>query len=42
MTEQTARIINALLGKLVFVLAIASAVILAPIIAAGIELLAKD
>ena len=41
MTEQTARILNGLLGKLVIVLAIASAVILAPIIAAGIELLGK-
>ncbi len=41
MTEQTARIINALLGKLVFVLAIASALVLSPIIAAGIELLGK-
>ena len=41
MTEQTARILNALLGKLVFVLAIASALVLAPIISAGIELLGK-
>ena len=41
MTEQTAKIINALLGKLVFVLAIASALVLSPIIAAGIELLGK-
>lgn len=41
MTEQTARILNALLTKLVFVLAIASALVLAPIVAAGIELLAK-
>jgi hypothetical protein len=41
MTEHTARIINALLKKLVIVLAIASALILSPIIAAGIELLKK-
>lgn len=41
MTEQTARILNGLLGKLVIVLAIASAAILSPIIAAGIELLGK-
>ena len=41
MTEQTARILNALLGKLVFVLAIASALVLAPIISAGVELLGK-
>jgi hypothetical protein len=33
--------LNALLGKLVIVLAIASALILSPIIAAGIELLGK-
>jgi hypothetical protein len=41
MTDQTATILNRLLGKLVFVLAIASALILSPIIAAGIELLGK-
>jgi hypothetical protein len=41
MSEHTATILNALLGKLVFILATASAVILAPIIAAGIELLGK-
>jgi hypothetical protein len=41
MTEQTANILNRLLGKLTAILAIASAVILAPIIAAGIELLGK-
>jgi hypothetical protein len=33
--------LNRLLGKLVFILAIASALILSPIIAAGIELLGK-
>jgi hypothetical protein len=33
--------LNGLLGKLVFVLAIASALVLAPIISAGIELLGK-
>lgn len=41
MTEQTARILNRLLAKAVIVLAIASALVLAPIVAAGIELLAK-
>jgi hypothetical protein len=41
MTEQTAKIINGLLKKLVIVLAIASALVLSPIIAAGIELLGK-
>jgi len=41
MTEQTAKILNGLLKKLVIVLAIASALILSPIIAAGIELLGK-
>ena len=42
MTKHTAQILNALLGKLVFILAIASALILSPIIAAGIELLGKE
>jgi hypothetical protein len=41
MTEQTATILNRLLGRLVIVLLIASAFILSPIIAAGIELLGK-
>jgi hypothetical protein len=41
MTDQAAKILNALLGKLVIVLLIASALILSPIIAAGIELLGK-
>jgi hypothetical protein len=41
MTEQTAKILNALLGKLVIVLLIASAVILTPPILAGLELLRK-
>jgi hypothetical protein len=41
MTEQTAKILDNLLGKLVIVLLIASALILSPIIAAGIELLGK-
>jgi hypothetical protein len=41
MTEQTARIVNRLLKKLVIVLLIASAVILTPPILAGLELLAK-
>ncbi len=41
MTDQTAKILNKLLGKLVIVLLIASALILSPIIAAGIELLGK-
>ena len=41
MTERYAKELNRLLGKLVIVLAIASALILSPIIAAGIELLGK-
>jgi hypothetical protein len=41
MTEQTAKILNALLKKLVFVLATASAIILTPPILAGLELLGK-
>jgi hypothetical protein len=41
MREQTAQIINGLLGKLTAILAIASALVLSPIIAAGIELLGK-
>jgi hypothetical protein len=41
MTEQTAKILNALLGKLVFILATASALILTPPILAGLELLGK-
>jgi hypothetical protein len=41
MTDQTAKILNALLGKLATVLLIASALILAPIISAGVELLGK-
>ena len=41
MTEQTATILNRLLKKLVIVLAIASALVLAPIISAGVELLGK-
>jgi hypothetical protein len=41
MTEQTAKILNGLLGKLVFILLVASAFILSPIIAAGLELLGK-
>jgi hypothetical protein len=41
MTDHTAKILNALLGKLVIVLLIASALILSPIIAAGFELLRK-
>jgi hypothetical protein len=41
MTDQTAKILNALLGKLVIVLLIASAVILTPPILAGLELLRK-
>ena len=41
MTEQTARIVNRLLKKLVIVLLIASAVILTPPILAGLELVAK-
>jgi hypothetical protein len=40
MTDQTAKILNALLGKLVIILLIASAVILTPPILAGLELLA--
>jgi hypothetical protein len=42
MTDQTAKILNRLLGKLVIVLLIASALILSPIISAGIELLGKS
>ena len=41
MTEQTAKILNGLLDKLVVILLIASALILSPIIAAGFELLGK-
>jgi hypothetical protein len=41
MNDRYTHELNRLLGKLVIVLAIASAVILAPIIAAGIELLMK-
>jgi len=41
MTEQTATILNRLLAKAVIVLLLASALVLAPIIAAGIELLGK-
>jgi hypothetical protein len=41
MTDQTARILNRLLGKLTAILAIASALVLAPIISAGVELLGK-
>jgi hypothetical protein len=41
MTDQTAKILNNLLGKLVIVLLIASAVILTPPILAGLELLRK-
>ena len=41
MTDQTAKILNALLGKLVFILATASAFILTPPILAGLELLGK-
>jgi hypothetical protein len=41
MTEQTARILNRLLGRLVIVLLIASAAILTPPILAGLELLGK-
>jgi hypothetical protein len=41
MTERYARELNRLLARLVFVLLIASAVILTPPILAGIELLAK-
>jgi hypothetical protein len=42
MTEQTATILNRLLAKAVIVLLIASALVLSPIIAAGIELLGKE
>jgi hypothetical protein len=41
MNQQTATILNRLLGKLATVLLIASTLILSPIIAAGLELLAK-
>jgi hypothetical protein len=41
MSERYTHELNNLLGKLATVLLIASAVILAPIIAAGIELLGK-
>jgi hypothetical protein len=41
MTDQTATIINRLLAKAVIVLLIASALILSPIILAGLELLGK-
>jgi len=41
MTEQTAQILNNLLGKLVVILLVASAVILTPPILAGLELLGK-
>jgi hypothetical protein len=41
MTEETATILNRLLGKLATVLLIASAVILTPPILAGLELLGK-
>jgi hypothetical protein len=41
MNPQTARIINGLLAKAATILLIASALILSPIIAAGIELMAK-
>jgi hypothetical protein len=41
MSEQAATILNRLLAKAVIVLLIASALILSPIIAAGIELLGK-
>jgi hypothetical protein len=41
MTEQTATILNRLLAKAVIVLLIASALVLAPIILAGLELLGK-
>jgi hypothetical protein len=41
MTEQTANILNRLLAKAVIVLLIASALVLSPIIAAGLELLGK-
>jgi hypothetical protein len=41
MTEQTARILNRLLAKAAAILLIASALVLAPIIAAGLELLGK-
>ena len=38
MTEQTANILNRLLARLVIVLLIASALVLSPIIAAGLDL----
>jgi hypothetical protein len=41
MNQQTATILNRLLAKAVIVLLIASALVLAPIISAGIELLGK-
>jgi hypothetical protein len=41
MNQQTATILNRLLGKLATVLLIASAVILTPPILAGLELLGK-
>jgi hypothetical protein len=41
MSDRFTHELNRLLGKLTAILAIASAVILAPIIAAGIELLGK-
>ena len=41
MTQQTATILNRLLAKAVIVLLIASALVLSPIILAGIELLGK-
>jgi hypothetical protein len=41
MTDQTTRILNRLLGRLVIILLIASALILSPILAAGIQLLQK-
>ena len=41
MTEQTARRLNRLLARAAAILLIASALLLAPIIAAGIELLGK-
>jgi hypothetical protein len=41
MTKQTANILNRLLGKLTAILAMVSALVLAPIISAGVELLGK-
>ena len=41
MNEQTARILNGLLAKAAAILLIASALILSPILAIGIELLGK-